>query len=305
MKRFCVFIQFVLCIFIAQSGFSQQNPSPMQEHSRTHLRVPDRHYTGVHYVLHQPISRPVEVFIPLSSLDSTALNFVIHFHGAAYLVEHAAEQYQHPVLSASISLGSGSAVYSREFTDISTFFTLLDSLKISASRMTHHPVQIRKVILSGWSAGYGAIRAIINTPAGYERIDQILLLDGIHAGYVPDGKVLYEGGKIDSLDLDPFLQLAKDASLSGSDKTFLITHSEIFPGTFVSTTESTDFLLEHLGMSRTPVLRWGPVGMQQTSVASRGHFAVWGFAGNSAPDHVDHLNGLGYFLNELNNLSHE
>jgi hypothetical protein len=39
--------------------------------------------------------------------------------------------------------------------------------------------------------------------------------------------------------------------------------------------------------------------MQQLSQARRHHFEVLGFAGNTAPDHVDHLHGLFYFLNEL------
>ena len=49
-----------------------------------------------------------------------------------------------------------------------------------------------------------------------------------------------------------------------------------------STTETTDYLVETLGLHRKPVLRWGPHGMQQLSEARKGHFAVLGFAGNSA-----------------------
>ena len=36
--------------------------------------------------------------------------------------------------------------------------------------------------------------------------------------------------------------------------------------------------------------------MQQLSEARRGGFDVLGFAGNSAPDHVDHLYALGEWL---------
>jgi hypothetical protein len=82
-------------------------------------------------------------------------------------------------------------------------------------------------------------------------------------------------------------------------KTNLITHSEIFPGTFVSTTEATDYLLNALGLKREPVLKWGPLGMQQLSETKRGRFAVLGFAGNAAPDHIDHLHALQWFLAAL------
>jgi hypothetical protein len=54
------------------------------------------------------------------------------------------------------------------------------------------------VTLSGLSAGYGAIRRILQWQADHERVASVILLDGRHAGYVPDGRVLYEGGRIDA-----------------------------------------------------------------------------------------------------------
>ena len=106
----------------------------------------------------------------------------------------------------------------------------------------------------------------------------------------------------DESQLEVFLKLAREASRSSSRKQFLITHSEIFPGTFVSTTEATDYLLEQLGLSRTPVLQWGPLGMQQLSTAGEGHFRILGFAGNSVRDHVDHFQGMYHFLRILRTL---
>ena len=67
----------------------------------------------------------------------------------------------------------------------------------------------------------------------------------------------------------------------------------------VSTTESAAYLLSMLGIQAKPVLRWGPLGMQQISEARRRQFCVMGFAGNSAPDHVDHLQALPFFLKRM------
>jgi hypothetical protein len=39
--------------------------------------------------------------------------------------------------------------------------------------------------------------------------------------------------------------------------------------------------------------------MQQLSEARSGRFALLGFAGNSAPDHIDHLHGMPEFLLRL------
>ncbi|HEX9652428.1 MAG TPA: hypothetical protein VGA99_01850, partial [bacterium] len=76
-------------------------------------------------------------------------------------------------------------------------------------------------------------------------------------------------------------------------------HSEIFPGTFASTTETADYLLQANDLSRTAVLRWGVLGMQQLSEARKGNFVVLGFAGNTAPDHVDHFHALFEFIKYL------
>jgi hypothetical protein len=82
----------------------------------------------------------------------------------------------------------------------------------------------------------------------------------------------------------------------------LITHSEIFPGTFASTTETANYLLEKVGLPRRPVLKWGPLGMQQTSEAGNGRLRVLGFAGNSGPDHIDHFHAMYGFLRRLERL---
>ena len=123
------------------------------------------------------------------------------------------------------------------------------------------------------------------------------MLDGLHAGYVPEGKVLFEGGTLNESDLDVFLDYARSAA--DGEKHFVITHSEIFPGTYASTTETADYLIKSLGLDRNPVLTWEPGGMQQVSETTAGNLSILGFAGNTAPDHIDHLHGLPVFLKRL------
>ena len=118
----------------------------------------------------------------------------------------------------------------------------------------------------------------------------MLLLDGMHTSYVPEGAVLATGGTLDSTNLVALANFAR-AAVRG-EKRFVVTHSEIFPGTFASTTETSDWLLRALGLRRTPVLRWGPRGMQQLSEVRAGRFELLGFAGNSGPDHIDHLHAM-------------
>jgi hypothetical protein len=144
----------------------------------------------------------------------------------------------------------------------------------------------RHLALSAFSAGYGAVRAILQDSALASRVHAVQLLHGLHALYVPEGRLLADGGTIEPSQLAPFVAFARRAMRD--EVRFVITHSMIFPGTYASTTEVTDALLDVLGLRRTAVLAWGPRGMQQLSCVQVGGFEVLGFAGNSTPDHVDH-----------------
>jgi hypothetical protein len=93
------------------------------------------------------------------------------------------------------------------------------------------------------------------------------------------------------------VQFARQA-LAGK-KSFVFTHSEIFPGTYASTIECADYMIEQLGLERKAVLKWGPLGMQQLSKVQKGHFQILGYAGNTAPDHIDHFHGLYHFLQRV------
>jgi len=121
---------------------------------------------------------------------------------------------------------------------------------------------------------------------------------GINAPFADHNrKLLADSGALDTTGLAPFAEYARLA-VAGS-KRFVITHSEIFPGTFASTTECTDWLLATLGIRRVPVLEWGPMGMQLLSRTIKGRFEVLGFAGNSGPDHIDQFHGMAAFVERL------
>jgi hypothetical protein len=190
----------------------------------------------------------------------------------------------------SIQGGSGSGSYVRLFEDARRFPHLLEAAETKVGTHFDH------VWLGGWSAGCGAIRQILLSPDSYSRVDAVLAIDGIHTDYT-DGKPGPLESKIDPANLRVWLQLARDA-VAGR-KRLVVTHSEIFPGTFASTTETADYLLAQLGLTRRPVLRWGPMGLQQLSQAAAGRFLLIGYAGNSAPDHVDQLHSLPALLKQL------
>lgn len=258
----------------------------MVDSTRAHQRVEQREVQGRRVTITGVLEKPVELLVTPAVSDRA--DVIIHFHGAAWLPMQGAEDIRKPLVIASVNLGAGSRRYSVPFEDPPAFVRLRE-------RIASEVPTVDRIYLTGFSAGYGAIREILRQRP--DEIHGVLLLDGLHAGYVPDGKPLADGGVIDAKAMEPFLRYAERAVRG--EKRFVLTHSEIFPGTFVSTTETADYLIESLQLRRTPLLEWGPLGMQQLSKVERGGFTILGFAGNTAPDHIDHLHAYRHFLELL------
>jgi hypothetical protein len=269
--------------FAFATGIAQQpqNPSPMVEHTRAHTRLAEETPPGRREKLDLGT-----LYLPEGLAARPPL--LLFFHGDAWIPEVAAAQ--NGVAVVGVQAGAGSASYAKLFEDPQRFLHLLEEAEAKAG------FPFGRVILAAWSAGCGALRQILQTPEAYQRVDAVACIDGIHADYV-DGKPGPLESSLAADNLQVWLQLGRDA-VAGR-KRFLVTHSEVFPGTYASTTETADYLLAQLGVSRRAVLEWGSMGMQQLSEASSGEFLLLGFAGNSAPDHVDQLHSLPMFLKLL------
>jgi hypothetical protein len=255
----------------------------MVEHTRAHSRLKEESPSGSREKLALGT-----LFVPAGIKGANNVAVLFFFHGGTWLPEVAAAQNKMAVVT--VQAGSGSGTYARLFDDPARFPALLKEAETKAG------VRFGRILLGGWSAGCGAIRQILKAPDSYARVDAALMIDGIHTDYV-DGKPGPLESKIGGENLEIWLQFARDA-MAGR-KRAIVTHSEIFPGTFASTTETADYLLKQLQVSRRPVLKWGPMGLQQLSEARAGKFLLIGYAGNSAPDHVDQLHSLPVYLKWL------
>lgn len=278
-----------------------QHPSPMQERTRLHARLAPASLDGVTRRVTGPGGRPVELWISRKAEAAMRrhgrVDVVVHFHGAAWLPQQAVAELGAPAVAAVVNLGSGSGVYDRTYRDPAAFDSLLAEVTRAAAEGTTRPVRIRRLTLTAYSAGHGAVRAILREPRHAAAVQAVLLLDGMHTSYVPEGRVLADGGTLDTTNLTALASYARTAMRR--EGRFLVTHSEIFPGTFASTTETADWLLDAIGVRRRPILRWGPRGLQQLSEARAGQFLLRGYAGNSAPDHIDQFHAMPELLREL------
>ena len=269
-----------------------QNPSPMRDTTRPHPRVAQHEPKG----RRQPIGQGT-LFVRDGLKASARLALIVHFHGAPWVVEHQIAELKSDAVLVTFQLGAGSGVYARPFADANAFEAVVADATAAASGLLGWPVTFDRIILTSWSAGYGAIRAILRQPQHYARVSAVVLLDSMHASYGGGenaGVPRTDDLPVLDADVDVFVQLARDA-VAGR-KQFLILHSEVFPGTYASTTETADAVLRSAGVTRRRRLKEGPIGMQQLSETTAGKLTVIGYAGNTAPDHVDHLYSLGAHL---------
>ncbi|MGK4005070.1 hypothetical protein WMF31_20755 [Sorangium sp. So ce1036] len=224
-------------------------------------------------------------------------DLVIHFHGINDVVEAGFERAGLNAVVMILNLGISSAAYETRFSIRSYLPALLAKTEAALRARGLRGARLRRIALSAFSAGYGAVRGLLNQASFADRVDAVLLLDGIHTGYMP----------IDhSLDLErlkPFSRFAQQAA--SGEKLMSITHSEITPnGDYAGTHESTDALLALAGAERSPIGSADaqalyqvagpasadrPAPFVQLSEAHKGALHVRGYAGTQKPDHVRHL----------------
>jgi hypothetical protein len=274
-----------------------QNPSPMVENTRAHGRIAQQETPGNRRSFIGPLEKSVQLYLSLGAERAGELRLVVFFHGPSFIPEIAVSKLGGQYAVATVNLGPGSGVYDRTFSVPAAYDSLLAQITRETTAEVARPASFSRVTLVGFSAGHGAIRAILRDARHFDAVDAVLLLDGLHTSYVPEETVMEKGGALDTTNLNVFVRYAR-AAMRG-EKQFVVTHSEIFPGTFASTTETADYLVQTLGLRRTPVLRWGPNGMQQLSEVRQGRFEILGFAGNTGPDHIDHVHGMPDFLGRI------
>ncbi|WP_437638329.1 hypothetical protein [Sorangium sp. So ce854] len=206
---------------------------------------------------------------------------IIHFHGHEALRKEFVKTAEGAVL-VGIDLGIGSGAYSSAFSAPYVFENLLDSIERAVAKKTGKKrAYVRKLGLSAWSAGYGAIEQILRQPAG-KRVDALVLLDSLHAGYADE-----QQRTLKVAQLEPFIKFARRAA--AGEAFMFMSHSSILPPGYASTAETATFLVKQLrgkprGASRRDVL-----GLDMIQRFDRRGFHVRGYTGDDKPDHCAHL----------------
>jgi len=227
------------------------------------------------------------VFLPRGfHLDEGAFDVIVHFHGAPTVLEDALEAAGLHAALLTVNLGIGSGPYEDTYADTGALGRAVAAVALVVERTTSAAPHVRRIALSSFSAGYGAVSRILSSERASAGVDAVLLSDGLHAGFTSA-----KAHTLDDRKMAPFVRFASDAARG--EKLMGITHSAIETYDYASTTETAAYLLHEVRLEPTAGRSVGARGMIMTSVADRGGLHVRGFAGTTKEAHCDQLLSIG------------
>lgn len=244
------------------------------------------------------------LFVPKSfSSEDGTYDLYLHFHGNTRVVLESAEVAGLNALVAVVNLGVNSAPYLDEYAVPGSFEGLLESIDRAAAERGLAKPKLRRLAFGSWSGGYGAISRILETGrAGLAKLDAMLVLDGIHCGFLEENPKA-----LNVRIISPFLDAAKRAA--DGKLLFSITHSEIEPIGYAGTNLTAGYLLgavkgergepgakpEHLALraAEGAVAKKLEKRMEPISDSTVGTFHVRGYRGNTPEHHMAHLLQMG------------
>jgi hypothetical protein len=232
-----------------------------------------------------------------TALDDGGFDLVVHFNGNTELVLESYEVAMLDTVVLVVNLGNGSGVYEEKFANPDALSRVFEKVPPILEARGLKNAHLRRVALSSWSAGYGAIvKALAHTPHA-ERVDAVVLLDGLHSSYKP-GTTEVEG-----LLIEPVLRFAERARRG--EKLLLLTHSNIKPDGYLGVRETTDYLLGRMSLQRHDVTASSTIPRLRASKGvlpedelrplelrnevREGGFIVRAFGGDQPAHHISHL----------------
>jgi hypothetical protein len=235
----------------------------------------------------------VTLFLPdgwLKEITSPGakLPLTVHFHSAQWFAfeEHARRGARHPIVAAYY--GEGSTVYRRPFLDPHYFDAMLTTVTAEVRRhgapaqTTLGPIEVQS-----FSAGYGAVREILKSPENVKKISRVVLADSLYASRTTDSLAR---AIPDPEQMASFVDFARMAVRG--EKQMLLAHSGIVTGSYCSTVETADAVIEAVGARRELVTTGSLVASAQgtsfplTTRCDVGKLHIWGYEGSTAGIHM-------------------
>jgi hypothetical protein len=206
-----------------------------------------------------------------------SFRLLVHFHGAEPVRKQLAPE-GFDLVVAAVDAGVGSRAYERAVADPAVFDQLVAGVEAEVAAANGlGAAHARTIVLSSWSAGYGAVGPILAREAA--RVSAVVLLDSLYAGYAA-------GRTVERATLAPFLDAARAARGGGAP--FYLAHTAIATPGYASTSEVASFLMAELGVAPAAVDEGSPL----VRSFEDGHLSVRGYAGADRDAHCAALHLL-------------
>jgi hypothetical protein len=263
----------------------QPVPTPSAGSSPTPVTPPPAAPPPAPYSFHQ---KAWDIYIPSTfSAGNGRYDLVIHFHGMPSLERRALEQAGVEAIVVAVNHGAFAGNYEEPYKDpqaLDHILAFVDEQLVASGR--NGGGKLGRLALSAWSAGAGSVARILGVPGNPERIDAVLLADGLFTSYRdPKRKLLNPG------PLERFVTYAQAAARG--EKLFVVTHSAVPTYGYPNMQETTSALLSMSAFERKPVDVMDASGMHRTSECHVGSFHLMGFAGDGVQAHMDHVQKMG------------
>ena len=243
------------------------------------------------------INRGVFLLPPAFASADGSYDLIVHFHGNTDFVEEGLHLSGVNAAVLIFNYGIGSNAYEGRFADPKRFGDLMANVDAELADRGLVGPKRRRVALTAWSAGYGAIMGILAQPKLADQVDAIILLDGMHANYIGEGPQILPNS------IQPFLDFAARAKTG--EKLFVLTHSNVDTVGYVPVAASAQLMLDTVKVERKDVggtttvpgyktlrgivPRDEEVTLVPKTVAHEGGLWVKSYRGNQPGHHMAHL----------------
>lgn len=238
----------------------------------------------------QAAGGPVEVFAPPGWSAGEAETLTVHFHTAAWLPIQAHHAAGAGVVAVVNRPGLSSA-YRVPFSDPAAFPALEQAVRDGLTAQGRPCPPFAGLTFTSFSAGYGAVRELVQQPSVFDRIRTVILCDSLYASLDSSSAER----RADPAQIAPWLPLAQAAARG--EKSFTLTVSEV-PTDYASSSECASAIVSALGgelapaPNPPPVREAKPEGFALLRNFVKGRLRVGLYEGSGAPAHVAHVWGL-------------
>lgn len=238
----------------------------------------------------------MEIYHPLSQLrvafepsDTTqSRDLILHFHGAHDIVFRAVAGRFPGAVAAVVNLNGLSGAYQGYVGRDPhwMFVKLLAEIKQASGAPS-----FSSITLSSFSAGYGAIRSLLQDQDCVRMVDHVVLADTVYASFGELRNSVGSRPYPSASQNKPFIDFAKLAVRG--EKGMVLTHCELEPEAYASTEEVGAQIRDAIGAPLVPFDESWSGGVSVKGKARKGRFVSIATRGNQGSDHLAHLRALG------------